>query len=84
MKIFILWVTKFEMISKCFSSGCWPCWHLVGCWEICFLGTSAEAPTINSPTLTIIIQDIMLEITTILERVLTTHMEKNLAIKITV
>ena len=53
---------------------------MVGCWEICFLGTSVEGPTINSPTLTIIIQDTMLEITTIL----TTHMEKNLAIKITV
>ena len=75
---------KFEITSKCFSSGWWPCWHLVGYWEICFLGTSAEAPTINSPIHTITLLDITLEITTILNRVLTTNMEKNLAIKITV
>ena len=54
---------------------------MVGCWAICFLGTSVEAPTISSLTLTtktIIIQDIMLQITT----VLTIHMEKNLVITV--
>ena len=54
---------------------------MVGCWAICFLGTSVEAPTISSLTLTtktIIIQDIMLQITTIL----TIHMEKNLVITV--
>ena len=59
---------------------------LVGCWVICFLGISDEAPTINSPTLTITIQDTMLEITTILNmnRVLTIYMEENMIIKMTV
>ena len=72
---------KIEITSKCFSSGWWPCYQLVGCWAICFLGTSVEAPTISSLTLTtktIIIQDIMLQITTIL----TIHMEKNLVITV--
>ena len=66
-----------------FYSGWWSCWQLVRCGAICFLGILAEAPTINSPTLTTIIQDIMLEITTILNRVKTMHMKQNMAITIT-